>query len=339
MPRVVRALVLAALFAGAVAARGAAQEAAPVRLLPTQGPAGSPPCTTIPLPLLYADRVGGAAPPACAPFEDQNGPLLIGRPELDGPHGADNLGWLGGVELDVVIPHLRNRLTAPVAVGGGRNDQLHVPGPDLGWTVSPRIELGYRWGQGAGELVGAYRLLNDSGSQAVIGGRVLRSALSLHVFDFDYANHEHSLGPLWDMKWRVGLRAANLTIGYQADGLLDAQNVSNYFWGIGPHVGLDLRRQLGISGLSLFGRFEGASPVGSVHQTFEETQGIAPTQLRKTAVGLSLNVQAGLSWNVTDRLGLTAGYTFTRWWEVGFTPDTRADLWFQGGFLRGEWKY
>lgn len=338
MPRVVRALVLAALLLG-VAVRGAAQEAPPACLLPPQVSAGPPSHTTVPLPLLYADRVGGPAPPACAPFEDCNGPLLFGRTELDGPQGAANLGWLAGLELDAVIPHIRNRLSAPVAVGGGTNDQLHIPGPDLGWTVSPRIELGYRWGQGAGEVIGAYRLLDDGGSQTVAGGNVLHTRLSLHVFDLDYANHEYSLGPLWDMKWRVGLRAANMTIGYRADGPAGAKNVSNFFWGVGPHVGLDLRRRLGSSGLALFGRLEGSAPAGSVHQTFEESQAIAPTQLRKTAVGLSMDVQAGLSWTVTDRLGVSAGYTFTRWWEVGFTPDTRADLWYQGCFLRGEWKY
>src|SRR5262245_10949967 len=58
-----------------------------------------------------------AAPPPCAPFEDCNGRLLRGDPLLDRP-GYPQPGWFGSFELDVVVPHIRNHLVAPVTVGG-----------------------------------------------------------------------------------------------------------------------------------------------------------------------------------------------------------------------------
>src|SRR4051794_27620248 len=49
----------------------------------------------------------GCGPPACAPYEDRNGPLLVGDPLLDGPACP---GWLAAVDVGVVVPHVRSNV-------------------------------------------------------------------------------------------------------------------------------------------------------------------------------------------------------------------------------------
>src|SRR5262249_44793757 len=111
------------------------------------------------------DRLPG--PPACAPYEDANGPLLKGSPLLDWPGWAPP-GWFAALELDVVGPQLKTRLMASVAATG-RRDQVHPPTAELGWTVAPHVELGYRLARGAGELLPSYRRVSAAGSGAIPG--------------------------------------------------------------------------------------------------------------------------------------------------------------------------
>src|SRR5262249_18005897 len=140
----------------------------------------------------------------------------------------------------------------------------------------PRFELGYRFPQGCGELLVSYRFLSTEGSDTLssfdLDGSegLLRSRLSLDVVDIDYASREYCLDSHWGMKWRVGVRIADVVFASRADGLFIEQRTSNDFVGAGPHVGLDLWRSLPVPGLALFGKVEGAFPVGEITQGFEE---------------------------------------------------------------------
>ncbi len=77
----------------------------------------------------------------------------------------------------------------------------------------------------------------------------LNSHLNFQLGDLDYAGHETSLGPCWGMKWRIGLRTADVFFDSQADELfaaaaapgksgIFARSISDNFWGIGPHATL-----------------------------------------------------------------------------------------------------
>src|SRR5262249_38434217 len=143
-------------------------------------------------------------------------------------------------------------------------------------AVSPRFELGYRFAEGTGAFLMSYYFLTTRGSDVVtgfdpIGDAVLSSNLYVHVFDFDYANYEYALGPLWDMRWKIGARISDVFFDSQIQGPFVEQRTTNFFLGAGPHVGLDLRRRIGGTGLALLGQVEAAGNIGRLTQGFEET--------------------------------------------------------------------
>jgi hypothetical protein len=335
-----------------------------------QPSANAPAPESIAAPLWRMDPVGPTAgilpgpgcatgPSACALYEDRNGPLLVGSRLLDGSPAIP--GWFGGIDVGVVVPHITNKLTSPVTLTNGTTDLVHLPTAELGVRVMPKLELGYRWGQAAGELMLSYRVLNGQGSQAANAldlppfapvGAALKSRLDQQLLDLDYGSYEPSLGPLWDMKWRAGLRFANTYADSQAFNAGLFQQTTNRFWGVGPHAMLDVRRWIGGSGLALFGRLETSLPIGRLEQKYSETATAADgtlasgqSRLQQNMPILSVAFQAGVSWSPCrgDRFRLTAGYTIEHWWDLGaigaLAGSSREELAIQGGFLRAEWNY
>src|SRR5208282_3982273 len=90
------------------------------------------------------------APPAptSAPV-DLSAPYFQPDPLLDPPQ-LPQPGWFTGLDLAVVGPHVKNRLTDTVQVGTRPTDTVHAPTADLDWTVAPDVELGYRLPAGFG---------------------------------------------------------------------------------------------------------------------------------------------------------------------------------------------
>jgi hypothetical protein len=326
--------------------------AQPVPTAPSSPSAAAP-------PLWHMDPLGPSpgiqSGQATAGYQDRNGPLLVGDRLLD--YGPSIPGWLAGIDIGVVVPHIANKVTSLVTLTNGAVDPVHLPTADLDVRVMPKVELGYRLGQAGGELIFAYRFLAAEGRQTVAGtdlplfapggGAALRSRLDLQVLDLDYASYEPSLGPSWDMKWRVGLRFVNCYADSQAFNALLRQQTTNRFWGVGPHAALDLRRCIADSGVALFGRMETSVPIGRAEQSYAETAVAANGQarLQQNMPILSLAFQAGVSWSPAggDRFRLTAGYTFEHWWDLGSigvaAGSPREELSIQGGFLRAEWNY
>lgn len=277
-------------------------------------------------------------------LEDRNDGVLIGNTFLDGPR--NNLGWFATVDVDVLASHVHNELNAPVTAGAVTNTVM-LPSSPLNWAVSPRFEVGYRFGQASGELLVSYQFLSTSGSQttpafdAAGNPGLLRSRLAMNVIDFDYACQEVALAPWADMKWRMGVRLANLFMDSAEASPLLQQYQSNYFIGAGPHVALDLW----IPAESNFGfylKVDGAAAFGSIDQNFDETfPGVASgsTFQRGIMATTMLNVQAGLSWAPRDNWRLSAGYVYEIWWDATYVNSSRGDLWNQGVFFRSEWRY
>lgn len=284
----------------------------------------------------------------CNPYEDNNGPLLQGDPLLDNPLVAP-LGWFGSLEADLAGTHIKNRLVNQVTVNG-TTDMLHLPTAELDWTVSPRIEVGYRFGEGAGELLLAYKFLLTSGNATLpnfdTAGDAgnLHSRLNTNAWDLDYGSHEYGLLPCCDMKWRAGIRLASVFFDSMATSPLLEQRVANNFVGAGPHVGLDLRRCDKRSGLELFGRLENAFLIGQTAQSYEEVFSGGPggaSRLDQTLVVPWLGVAAGLGWTPpgNDHWHFAAGYAFETWWSLADVADARGQVTNQGIFLRCEIRY
>jgi hypothetical protein len=310
-----------------------------------------------------AGVINGPAP--CAPFEDRNGPLLQGDPLLDQSiYGMP--GWFTAIETDIVKPHVKYALSDTVQgstiVPPGMmfpsrliTDQMALPFAALDWTAEPRIELGYRLPGGCGEFMVTYRSLVSQGSDILVnfdpaGDGLLRSRVDLEVVDLDFASREFSLGPNWDIKWITGVRFADIFMDSRADGLVLEQRSSDHYWGVGAHVGLDLRHRLGNTRLSLFGKLEMAALLGQVHQSFEETTfnpasqvttAMAGGTLDKTQAGMTIETQAGLSWRpwACRPITLSTGYQYEEWWYIGTVNGNHATLSDQGFFLRAEWNY
>lgn len=291
-------------------------------------------------------------PPACN-LEDCNGPILLGDPLLDPPCFPP--GWFTAAEVSIVQPSLHGHLAGTIPLVFGLIHQpILLPFGDLSWTGSPRVELGYRFPQGFGELLLSYRFLYSDGCNGpvnvgLVEDACLYSKVNLNVLDLDYASHEWSLGPCWDMKWQVGVRLADLCIQTAATNPVIQQWADSRFIGAGPHLALGLTRWLPWCRLGLFTRLEGSAVFGRVSQNFEEVIQFfglplldgSSSQNQSQAVP-TLRVQSGVRWLAPwcgDRLHFAGGYEFEEWWFVGRAQHSRADLMMQGLFLRCEWNF
>lgn len=275
--------------------------------------------------------------------------MLLDHPDYSSP------GWFTALELDVVGPHVKNRLQSLVAVDGFIPNLVHLPTAQLDWVGAPRVEVGYRFPAGFGELMISYRSLVSEGCVTVpefdLDGSDgdLKSRLNVNVVDIDYGSREYSIDAHWDLKWRVGARIATAYFDSRAFGVFIEQHESNNFVGGGPHVGLDLWRSLDWPGLGLYARIEGASVVGRISQSFGESAVLedgtlvgGATLIHHTQAVPSLGIQAGLSWSPSWRrhfARLSTGYSFERWWYLGQAGDSRAELTAQGVFFRAEFAY
>jgi hypothetical protein len=325
-----------------------AQEAAPgpvtVTTLPhPQFPEAAPANTGVP-------DCGCVGLPACAPFEDCNGNLLVGDPLLDRPEWPTP-GLFEDLELGILKPHIKFALQEPVNVANLFTDVVAPTFTPLDWTGSPRFELGYRFPQAFGELVVGYRGLFSEGlgtlAQFDFGPASVRSRLNLNSLDIDYGQREYGLGPCWDMKWRLGVRLASVYFDSQIGGIVEEQRATSDYIGAGPHAQLELWRQLGCDKLSAYMHLEAAALLGRVSQNFEETFVLGSAALGgATHVGFTQTVpvveaQFGLCWTPLHDVPVrvSCGYDIESWWYVGRTDVSAADLWLQGVFLRGEWRY
>jgi hypothetical protein len=350
-----RWLVCAAAVCLAVSAAPAQMPDTPA--LPAPRPAADPTTSdTMPAPAMVPEQ---PAPYVLPPVDSWNVPPLPSPdPLLDRP-GAPLPGLFFNVEPNVLGVHFRNQLQIAVPVSPTRTDLVRFYGPRLDDTVSPRFELGCRLEDGWGELFVGYRFLNTDGSNPVPNSTVAAhesGRLALNSFDFGYSAQEFALGPNWDMRWRTGLRfsAVYYDARFSFDqpspvaGALLGQHEVNYFWGLGPLVGLELSRKTMIPGLSVFGRLNGALQFGHITQTGIEdlagTGGGGPEQFQAKygfeVTVLTLAEEVGLSYTVPDwnHSRFLIGYHYETWWQVGrfnFT-QSRGQIDAQGVFLRAE---
>jgi hypothetical protein len=304
--------------------------------------------------------------PLLRPYFEQD--PLLDPPWLPAP------GWFTGVDLGIVGPHVKNRLVGIVMVDNRPPDIVRLPGANLDWTVAPRFELGYRLPSGFGEFALSYRFLATDGTESILGPdgpAALKSRLDLNIVDFDYASREFFTDqwPYCHMKWRFGLRYANVFFDSQAaesvaaaaagSGIFET-TVSNHYWGIGPHAGLELTRDFENSGLALVGSVEGATLLGRLQQRFfEASTSLGPTgqlltgstrQTGSQSVPI-INVFLGLRWEPTfansnhavgsPRFHADLGLVYEYWWNVGRDSATtsRGELSDQGVIVRAEFNF
>jgi hypothetical protein len=261
-------------------------------------------------------------------------------------------GLFGAVEISALAPHFANHLVGAVPIGG-ITDVIHTPPTDLGWTGSPRFELGYRLPDNRGEFLVSYRTVvaDNNGVQPgfdVSGDALLRSRLNFNDVDLDYGWRLVGPGSPWDVAWRAGVRVAAVYYDALAVGQVVEQRSTNNFVGAGPHGGLDVWRRIDGTGLSVFGRLEAAVVIGNISQSFQEEVNIPGGPLVGGASRVNqvqgvpvLSFQLGLGFTPQDHdhLRLAAGYQFERWWYIGAANGSEGELTTQGLFFRAEFNY
>jgi hypothetical protein len=322
--------------------------------MPGSGFAPDPRLQLPPAPVFSAPTPPDPAPVVSqGSFADVNGPLAPGDPQLNSP--GCRAGWFGSIEVGILVPHIKSHLTDAVVITSDFTDMVTLPIASLNWTASPRVELGYRFDEGADEVRLAYQSLESERTGIVpdfdpFGDGTLRSRVNVNLLDLDYAQERRvvvdDLALCSVLQGRIGVRLAGVFFDTRAVGAILEQRVSNNFFGAGPHAGLDVYQGLPLSDLSLFARVQGAIALGQTRQSFEEAfffsnfVGGGATTERLTQALPMLDVQAGLTWAPWwSKRGVhfTAGYQFQSWWFVGEARSgSEASLTAQGLFLRGE---
>jgi hypothetical protein len=366
-------LLLAAALAPVLAPAAVAQDAPalPAALPETPAETGAPALLkTLPRPPeLPASLFAPPVPRTTAPMPI-DAPYLVPDPLLD-PPGLGTPGWFGGVELQVLKPHLLSQLKGtvrnPAQRANGTATVVALPDAPLDWTVAPRFFLGYRLPSGFGEFQAAYRFLSTSGTgdtRLKDGPAALNSRLSFTMIDLDYNSPELSLWPKWDMRWTLGGRILTMFYASQVNqsftqaaagnGIFDARQ-SNNLTGGGPHVALQLARHLGDSCWALAVRTDFSAVFSGSHLDFSTES----TTLGPTGRPLSgetprfgrqgspmISIQAGLRWQPapTSPTRFFLGYQFERFWALNGEPGTNGppstgQLWDQGIVLQATFRY
>ena len=291
-------------------------------------------------------------------------PYLAYDPRLD-PVELPHPGWIFDVETGILGANVISRLGQTTTPMPG---VAPVPMAALNWNVSPRIELGYRLPSGFGEFDFAYRYLWADGTGSTAAGSIaspdgaaaLVSHLNMSVWDLDYANHETSLWPTWDMKWRIGVRAADIafdstateTIAAASAGSgIYARGVECDFGGIGPHAAVELKRRPNSWGLGLVAKVECAVLFGEAHQQFTQAPTTGPASVTdfSNPEGVpEVSGFVGLDWHprCSPSLDLLLGYSGEYWWNVGrisnpdiYSGQSAGEVVAQGVVLRLECNY
>jgi hypothetical protein len=141
------------------------------------------------------------------------------------------------------------------------------------------------------------------------------------------------------MRWRAGVRLAGVFFDSTDNSPILEEREANYYFGAGPHIGLDLRRFVMGTGLQFIGRMESAFLIGQTHQTFEED--FVSVRSTNAQVTPWLGIQAGVGWVPPglDQLTVSAGYTLECWWDLADVGASRGDITTQGVFFRAELRY
>jgi hypothetical protein len=321
-------------------------------------------------------------PPPATGFLHVDAPYFVRDPLLD-PWQAAPPGWFAGAEIQIVKPHLIPGLSNVVEPGKvisnspfsgpatGNQRVVAIPSAHLDWTVSPRVFLGYRLPSGFGEFMLSYRHLGTEGSGSIPGPKgpaALHSRFAFDMFDIDYNSRELSLGPLWDMKWSLGLRSLFLFYDSRfiqpfnqaatGNGVFEAREL-NHFYGLGPHAALELARRLGDSGWSLYVRGDFAGTFEGTHQAFfirSTTLGAngrplpGATHAYGNQAAPIINGRAGVTWQPSPTSGtrVFVGYQYEVFWDLvrvaqgngsPFVLPSLGQFWDQGIVLQATINY
>jgi hypothetical protein len=209
--------------------------------------------------------------------------------------------WFVNAELGVLRPTVR----FDPAIGG------HA---DLGWALSPRVELGHFFGDGGAIRLG-YRYLGSHGTGAeplevaapALGTETDRTFLEAHWIDLDYVSRVFAPTACGRLQWEVGPRVVGRYLKIQADAPFGVLTDPTSFWGVGPYAGVDLWYLCRSPGLALFCHLDAAATFGTDRARVAGTLGVpggpfgqfpmsVNLSAHRTEAEVELNAEVGLGW-------------------------------------------
>lgn len=276
---------------------------------------------------------------------------------------GQRLGWYADFDIGILKPHLDTHLSTPAGINGPTGAPITLGAASLDWTGVPEFSVGYRFGQGSGELRLSYRLIDSSGTETLpssdlLGnGAQLHTSLNVQTLNLDYISPEYlSEGKdisRWffrDLRAGVGLQAAAAYFDTRASGFpLTDTHISSAFGGIGPRMFVELHQDLGRPDFQFYTRVSGSGLLGPILQEFDQTSmaggvsNFAGYDTHNKNIGMAIfQFESGLSWEpevFNRRFRFTAAYSWERWWNFGRTDSSDAELTLQGAVLRMEFRY
>jgi hypothetical protein len=280
-------------------------------------------------------------------------------PEPWGPYCAPTAppGLFFDLDLWFVKPTLHNNLgtSSPLPLPG-LTVPFGVPRANLGWTVTPTFELGYRLPDDLGFFALSYRFEEADGrTTATLDGIPtpfgVRTRADLNTLALDYGNGPHEFAPCWDFSWRLGVQVTDFFLDTRASDPAFSEHESSNFWGAGPHARFEVARRLGfLPGLSAFARLDGQVLIGRTTQRVGINAGgtsLFSDSFHRTGTIPVLQVQTGLTYTppVFRNFHLSAGFVYERYWDLGLLglnpdfmsfPGSHAGLDNLGAFLRAQ---
>jgi hypothetical protein len=275
-------------------------------------------------------------PYGCAPIPGKYFEMdpLLDPPEYPRP------GWIADLEIQAVGPHIFQSLSNGVPVGPNPPGTLRVPITPLDWTVSPRIEFGYRLASGFGEFLLSYQYLGTTGSGSTPygpnGPAAMSGRLNINESDFDYASREFNPWEHWGMKWRFGFRqvyafydtqlTSSLAAATAGNGAL-LQSGTNGYSGWGGHVGVEINREFNrqIPGLSFVAKVDFGDTLGQLRQTVSQSLiggAYSSGEVQNGQEVPALSGQIGLSYRPPgNRFEVYLGGYYQYWWNLGTLPN------------------
>jgi len=199
-------------------------------------------------------------------------------------------------------------------------------------------------------------ILSPQGAELFPGDSIdATEHLLLNIWDIEDVRKVNFAGcgckdccPHWDIHWSWGVRLVQLD-----ESILDSVNgpdaseftQKSTFFGAGPRLGIDVRRQLGHSKLSAYVSADAALIVGEQRTTGTNT----PSGSNGVQALPNFDVQIGLSWKPTCHLTITSGYLFESFGDATLlseapslallAPPQASNLSYDGFFFRGEFAY
>ena len=355
--------MLLALVCALAGARAAAAQTAGIGSAPNWNPAAQG--ETIPPGQLVAPAQPLAARLPNVEPTDPPVPYYSGIPTPDDVPRFDprlelpgiRLGWIASVEAGYVQPFLSNHLNSGGLAVGSVPETVQVPTAQTPWLVLPRLDFGYRFGEGLGEMHAIARFLGGEGTRSfanfdAAGAGSVTIRLNLYTLDLEYAFLEFNPGnvrptneiftipgrlglnarpenqpPTFLMlKWFYGARLANLFFDSRGAGQqILSERVMNNYVGAGPRVGAEVTKPIHGGSLSLYGRVEFSGLLGSTSQSFSRTELLAGGGLASGSASQH-NISLGV-----PVVGASLGVRYMPPWGNG--------LGFSAGYQFEQWWY